>query len=241
MNYKSLFVSVILFLVIAGNAISQDDPALPQEPPKVDIDSILKNLPEIFSTDNNLKLIARFLPETWKVRHADDSLIFYHPQPIFEMTDDLIEDPLKRSKSRFTDLKDPVSEQAVLVFVIEPLWSGSRMDDANSKNSFTHKQIEQLFSKYKITHLKEEILSPDFNIEAEHLSEMEVKSIKRYLEEKEMLMSDYIHTPDYHTSNYSLFLSHFYPQKHRFNRYTPPHIIEEIDLIISVFQQYAGK
>jgi hypothetical protein len=233
-----IFLLSMFFTSIHSKAQVSDSLNLDNMTP---IDSVLKNLPEVFARDNNLKLIAHFLPANWKVIHNEDSLIFQFPQPIYEMPDDLISDAQKRQKSRFSEIKDPIPEECYIVFLMDSLWAGSKVDEVKAKNSFLNSQIEKLGDRFKITHLTDTINSEGFDIETYPLTENERKSVVRYFEEKEKLEKDIIRTPDFHTTYYSFYLDSFTPSREKFHRYTPPYAFEQLELILELFQKHAGK
>jgi hypothetical protein len=198
-------------------------------------------LPEIFLTDNILLLISKFLPNNWNIINITDTLIFNFSQPIFKIPEDLLYDSTKRSKTRFTSIAEPEYSEAKIVFKVDSLWSGSKMYDAKSKNSYTIAQIEKLQFKYKISHLMEYINSSNFDINSSVISTNERKSIKRYFEDKIKLENELIITPNFHTTNYSLFLISITPDLDKIHMYSPPFALQELKYIFELFVNYAGK
>ncbi len=233
---RLLLISLLSLAVFSSHAQVDDIPDVP-----VEIDSILAKLPPVFSEDNTLKLIARFLPEQWKVEHRNDSLMFIYPESVYEMTEDLITDSIKRNKSRMSEVPPMKAETSMLIFHMEPVWSGDKVNEVNSSNSFIMSQIEKLPERFKIIHLIDTIHSDSFNLDSADISENDKKSIIRYFEEKEKLENDLIVLPDFHSALYSYFLIAFYPEPEKTYRYTPPHAMKELHGILELFNKHAGK
>lgn len=198
-------------------------------------------LPEIFTTDNNLKLIGQFIPSNWIVTHFGDTLKFRNVSPIYKISDTIAVDTMKKGRGKFKELPPLQPDSAYIIILLEPLWSGKKVDDAKLKNSHTLALIEKLLKKYKITHLKDRINTEDFDINAEDITDDERKSINRYFEDKAKLEKDLVPTPDYHTTLFSLFILHVFPAPDQAILYSPPGIVADAQMIIKLFEKYAGK
>jgi hypothetical protein len=205
--------------------------------------SIDKNqsFPEIFSTDNILKLIATFIPQNWSAKINNDTLIFFCSSPLYKIDSTLFSNVRIVGKSIIKDTTLIPIDTAKIFFRLESPWAGSRVDDAKSKNSIILSQIDKLSERFKITHLMDYIYSSDFDIQSETISENERKSIVRYFEERKKHESKLIITPDFHTTNYSLFLLGAFPDITDPELYRPTWIISNISEIIHLFSLYAGK
>lgn len=198
-------------------------------------------LPEIFKTDNILNLISRYIPLNWNVSIISDTLIFLNTSPVYKMSDAQMKDTTRKGRSKVKDIHQQKAEYVKIRFILQPPWTGSQVEDAKLKNSHTQAQLDKLLKKYKITHLAELINSEDFDIETASLTSNEKKSVQRYYEEKEKLEKELLITPNYHTTNFSLFLLDYYPEDKDRHLFTPPGIIQDIDLLIGLFEKYAGK
>jgi len=198
-------------------------------------------LPEIFTTDNNLRLIGQYIPTNWVVTHSTDTLKFRHISPIYRISDSLAADTVKKGRAKLKGLTTIKHDTAYILILLEPLWSGQKVDDALLKNSHFNAQIDKLLKKYKIAHLKEFIDSDDFNIDSETLSVNEKKSIIRYLADKAALEKELILVPNYHTTMFSLFIVKVFPTPEEAMHFTPPGVVMETALIIELFEKYAGK
>lgn len=198
-------------------------------------------LPEIFQTDNNLKLIGQFIPQNWVVFVINDTMRFLNLSPVYKLSQQEIEDTTKKGRTKFKNIIDSEPDTIAIEFLLQPLWSGVKVDDAKFKNSHTQGLIDKLPARFKISHIIDSVLSADFDINSGKYTENEKKSILRYFEEKEKLEREIIVTPDFHTTSYSLFLNRVYPDEKDRIYYTPPGMISEMDMIIGLFEKFAGK
>ncbi len=98
-------------------------------------------------------------------------------------------------------------DSAYIIILLEPLWSGQKVDDAKLKNSHNSGTYRKNYWKnIKLLTWKTEYNTEDFDINAEDITDDERKSINRYFEDKAKLEKDLIRTPDYHTTLFSLFV-----------------------------------
>ncbi len=234
---------IIFFFIISGLKISAQE--IDSIPLKNDSAAITMNLqdslPEIFNSDNILKLISHFIPMNWNINLISDTLVFMNISPVYKLSESQRQDTIHKGRGKIKELLPQKAEYVSIKFLLQPPWTASQLEDAKLKNSHTFALIDKLLKKYKITHLSEIINSDTFNVETANLTTNEKKSVLRYFEEKEKLEKELITTPNYHTSDFSMFLLDIYPEKKDQNLYTPPGIIMDIYVIIGLFEKYAGK
>jgi hypothetical protein len=242
MKTKTIFTITLWMLFIASYSFAQETDTLTVNNDSIEeVEYPVYTLPEIFTTDNNLKLISQFIPENWIITHYGDTLQFRHVSPIYKLSDSLSVDTAKKGRGKFKELPPLKPDSTYIIILLEPLWSGQKVDDAKLKNSHTNAQIAKLLKKYKISHLEEFLISDNFDINSDTLTENERKSIIRYLEDKAKLEQELIRTPHYHTTSFSLFILTIFPSAEDIMNYTPPGIVMETTNIIELFEKYAGK
>lgn len=198
-------------------------------------------LPDIFETDNTLKLVGKFIPLSWSAEFKNDTLTFFSISSIYKISDTIRTDTIQTGRKKFKDLPPLKADTARIKFRLEPLWSIYKVDDAFSKNTMVQAQIDKLPKKFKITHLIDFIQSDTFDIESPTLTSNEKKNIERYFEEKTKLESQLILMPAYHTTYYTLFLIDVFPEIKDIELYTPPGILQNMNDIFDAFNKYAGK
>lgn len=242
MKSHTHFLTICFMLMFCHISVSQTQDTVITSPQFSAQEETVYKLPEIFTTDNNLKLIGQFIPENWKVFQYNDTLKFINCSPVYRITEEVQKDTLKKGRTTFKSLTDSKPDTVYIEFLIQPLWSGQKVDDAKFKNSHNQALINKLPSRFKISHLTDSLHHDSLLMnQMDSFSEKEQKSIQRYLEEKGKIQKDLILTPDFHTSKYSLFIHKIYPAETENQLFTPPGMILEIDLIIDLFEKYAGK
>lgn len=222
---KIFFVSIYFFSSIALNAVN---------------DSINnKKIPDIFDTDNTLKLISNFISDAWNVQLDNDTLKFINVSNIYSVK--LKNDTLKPTRKQIKNVQKENIENAEIYFLIKDLWSAEKMNEILLLNSFYQNKINGLKTKYSITEKDEILITENKNIENTNLTHTDKKRLINYLNEKAKIQSNVIALPDYNTMQYSLFIIHINPKIVDKNNFIPISVINELENLIKIFDKYAGK
>lgn len=189
--------------------------------------------------DNTLKLIFSFFSEEWRWKLSNDTLEIFSINPIYKL-EAVKGSEVKKSSRRGGETRKEVTDTsiAIIKFKIESLWSANKMQEAIINNNMIELQIKNTAKRLKIEHLLD-VLDNDY--ENMNFTDIEQKSIERFMTERDELRSSLIALPNYHVENLTLFFISSYPSKDEYVNYIPPRIIEHIEKILSMFEQYAGK
>ncbi len=215
-----------------------------------DIDSVQSNIKQsgvqdeldfasLLREDNTLKLIFSFFSEEWRWKLSNDTLEIFSINPIYKYNENIKKSEISKLRRGSTTQKVLVdTSTAIIKFRIEPLWSANKMQEAIMNNNVIELQISNAAKRLKIEHLLD-VLDNDY--ENMNFTDIEQKSIERFMTERDELRSSLIALPNYHVETLTLFFLSSYPPKDEYVNYIPQKILEHIEKILSVFEQYAGK
>jgi len=197
------------------------------------------NFASLLQEDNTLKLIFSFFSEEWRWKLSNDTLEIFSINPIYKL-EAVKGSEVKKSSRRGGETRKEVTDTsiAIIKFKIEPLWSANKMQEAIINNNMIELQIKNTAKRLKIEHLLD-VLDNDY--ENMNFTDIEQKSIIRFIEERDQLEQGLVALPNYHVEHFTLFFLSSYPVKEDYEKYIPPRVTEHITKILTMFEQYAGK
>ena len=162
---------------------------------------------EPYRSDAIISMILYYMPAGWTFREADGHFIIQRNDSIWELEENTMStiNEKKEDKNRRIQANGKKTV-AQIVIKYEKKWDFIKIQEASFKNLSITNEINALSSKYKIAHLKDARQSTKEKIVYTPVTREDVKLIETYYAEKKRLEAQMIHTPDYSTQQYSLFI-----------------------------------
>ena len=159
-----------------------------------------------YKNDNILKKIFSVLPSGWKFFEKDGFIIIERTDSVTMINRRQINKFSLQKIQDDTIMKYGFKAKSSIVYKYEKRWTYENTVKANGNNMLIYQQLQKLPEKYNISKLFNKSESTKINTVYKGSDKQEIMLIEQYEKEKDMLESQLIKLPDYHTEKYSLFL-----------------------------------